>query len=158
MKIHKKFEMKKTIELHSEQDTQALAKEIVPLLKAGDILFLYGELGSGKTYFVKQLGRFLEITDEISSPSFVLLNEYKGGRLPLYHLDFFRLRDEEELLELGIPDIVELGVTAIEWPELAERLLPDCTLALRFHFDGIRRWVEIASDKQHKAFIPLFGN
>ncbi|MBM4399687.1 MAG: tRNA (adenosine(37)-N6)-threonylcarbamoyltransferase complex ATPase subunit type 1 TsaE, partial [Candidatus Cloacimonetes bacterium] len=122
--------MKKCIELKTEQDTADLAAYIAPLLKSGDVLCLYGELGTGKTFFTKQIGKMLFIEDEISSPSFVLLNEYKTGKFPLYHVDLYRLKDESELLDLGLLDMIESGITVIEWPELAENFLPYRTLSL----------------------------
>jgi len=145
--------MEKYIELKSEQDTIDLAAFVAPLLKSGDVLCLYGELGSGKTFFTKQIGKMLFIEDEISSPSFVLLNEYKTGKFPLFHVDLFRLRDEGELLDLGLLDMIESGITIIEWPELAENLLPYKTLSLYFHFDGKKRWVNIIPDKEHEQFF-----
>jgi len=99
--------MGKYIELKSEQDTIDLAAYIAPLLKRGDVLCLYGELGTGKTFFTKQVGKMMFIEDEISSPSFVLLNEYKTGKYPLYHIDLFRLKEEMEFLDLGIMDMIE---------------------------------------------------
>jgi len=145
--------MKKCIELKTEQDTADLAAYIAPLLKSGDVLCLYGELGTGKTFFTKQIGKMLFIEDEISSPSFVLLNEYKTGKFPLYHVDLYRLKDESELLDLGLLDMIESGITVIEWPELAENFLPYRTLSLYFHFDGKKRWVNIIPDKEHKQFF-----
>lgn len=145
--------MEKYIELKSEQDTIDLAAFVAPLLKSGDVLCLYGELGSGKTFFTKQIGKMLFIEDEISSPSFVLLNEYKTGKFPLFHVDLFRLRDEGELLDLGLLDMIESGITIIEWPELAENLLPYKTLSLYFHFDGKKRWVNIIPDAKHVQFF-----
>jgi len=133
-------------ELNKPQDSADLATWLQPLLKCGDVLCLYGELGSGKTFFAKELGKALGIRDEIDSPSFVLLKEYHTGLLPLYHLDLYRLKTEEELMDLGIFDIIESGVTLIEWPELAENLLPYKTLSLRFVYDGQRRHVEISGD------------
>lgn len=145
--------MEKYIELKTEQDTADLAAYIAPMLKMGDVLCLYGELGSGKTFFTKQVGRMLFIEDEISSPSFVLMNEYKTGKFPLFHVDLFRLRDEGELLDLGLLDMIESGITIIEWPELAENLLPYKTLSLYFHFDGKKRWVNIIPDTEHETFF-----
>ena len=145
--------MEKYIELNSEQDTKDLAAYIAPMLKEGDVLCLYGELGSGKTYFTKQVGKMLFIEDEISSPSFVLMNEYKTGKFPLFHVDLFRLRDEGELLDLGLLDMIDSGITVIEWPELAENLLPYKTLSLYFHFDGKKRWVNIIPDRDHEQFF-----
>jgi tRNA threonylcarbamoyl adenosine modification protein YjeE len=145
--------MNKYLELKSEQDTIDLAAYIAPLLKPGDVLCLYGELGTGKTFFTKQIGKMMFIADEISSPSFVLLNEYKSGKFPLYHIDLFRLKEEDELLDLGIMDMIETGITVIEWPELAERILPYRTFSLYFHFDGRKRSVNVIPDSAHEEFF-----
>jgi tRNA threonylcarbamoyl adenosine modification protein YjeE len=145
--------MEKYIELKTEQDTIDLAAYIAPVLKPGDVVCLYGELGSGKTFFTKQVGKMMFIEDEISSPTFVLMNEYKTGKFPLYHVDLYRLQEEGELLDLGLLDMIELGITIIEWPELAETLLPYRTFSLYFHFDGIKRWVNIIPDKEHEQFF-----
>ncbi|MDD4309617.1 MAG: tRNA (adenosine(37)-N6)-threonylcarbamoyltransferase complex ATPase subunit type 1 TsaE [Candidatus Cloacimonetes bacterium] len=133
----------KSIELTCEQDTIDLAAYITPLLKTGDIVFLSGDLGSGKTFFSKQVGKFLGVEDDIDSPTFVLLKEYHTGKYPLFHLDLYRLKSEAELLDLGIFDMVESGITLIEWPKIAETLLPYQTLKLVFHFDGQQRSVDI---------------
>ena len=145
--------MEKYLELKSEQDTIDLAAYIAPLLKPGDVVCLYGELGTGKTFFTKQIGKMLLIEDEISSPSFVLLNEYKTGKYPLYHIDLYRLKDEMELLDLGLMDMIESGVTIIEWPELAENILPYKTFSLHFHYDGKKRWVAVIPDREHEEFF-----
>jgi len=145
--------MNKYLELKSEQDTIDLAAYIAPLLKAGDVLCLYGDLGSGKTFFTKQIGKMLHITDEISSPSFVLLNEYRSGKFPLYHIDLFRLREESELLDLGLMDMIETGITVIEWPELAEGILTYRTFSLYFQFDGRKRSVNIIPDSAYAEFF-----
>jgi tRNA threonylcarbamoyladenosine biosynthesis protein TsaE len=142
--------MNKYVELKTEQDTIDLAAYIAPLLKPGDVLCLYGDLGAGKTYFTKQIGKMLYIEDEISSPSFVLLNEYKTGKYPLYHIDLFRLREEGEFLDLGIMDMIETGITVIEWPELADNILPYKTYSFYFHFDGKKRSVNIIPDNDHE--------
>ena len=115
--------MTKHIELNSEQDTIDLAHYIAPLVGPGSVITLYGDLGSGKTFFVKALGAFLGVPDEIDSPSFVIFKEYHCGRFPLYHLDLYRLKHEDELLDLGLLDMLESGITVIEWPQLAEKLL-----------------------------------
>jgi tRNA threonylcarbamoyladenosine biosynthesis protein TsaE len=145
--------MDKLVELKTKQDTIDLAAYIAPLLKPGDVLCLYGELGSGKTFFTKQLGKLLFIEDEISSPTFVLLNEYKTGKYPLYHVDCYRLKEEGELLDLGLLDMIESGITVIEWPELAETLLPYRTFSLYFHFDGKKRNVNVIPDPEHEQFF-----
>lgn len=145
--------MKKRIDLHSEQDTIDLASYIAPLLSPGSVVTLEGDLGSGKTFFVKALGRFFGVQDEIDSPSFVLFKEYHCGRFPLYHLDLYRLSREEELLDLGILDMIESGITLIEWPRLAENILPYQTLKLKFRFDGDKRYVEIIPDAKMQEFF-----
>jgi len=137
--------------LHSEQDTIKVAEYILPLLHAGDVIFLYGGLGSGKTYFVKQLGRLLGVREEIDSPSFVLYKEYRSGRIPLNHLDLFRLNTVSEVLDLGIFDILADGVICIEWPELAESLIPHPAYRISFDFDGIRRTVMVEEDSDLPA-------
>ena len=102
----------------SEQETAAVAREIATELKAGDVLLLSGNLGAGKTAFVRGLAAGLGIDPEdVSSPTFTLVHEYRGGRLTLYHADLYRLEraatDDLGLEELGVRD----GVLAIEWPD-----------------------------------------
>jgi tRNA threonylcarbamoyladenosine biosynthesis protein TsaE len=140
--------MTKRIDLHSEQNTIDLAHYIAPLLGPGSVIALYGDLGSGKTFFVKALGAFLGIGEEIDSPSFVLFKEYHCGRFPLYHLDLYRLKSEDELLDLGLLDMLESGITVIEWPRLAENILPYMTLKLNFGFKGEKRFVEITPEAE----------
>jgi tRNA threonylcarbamoyladenosine biosynthesis protein TsaE len=97
--------------------TQALADRIAPLLQAGDVLWLSGDLGSGKTTFTQGLGRALGIAVPIVSPTFVLIREY-AGRLPLYHIDLYRLDNPREALNLGLRDYLDGdGVCVIEWAE-----------------------------------------
>jgi len=131
------------IDLHSEQDTIDLAAYIAPVLKPSDVLCLYGDLGSGKTFFTKHIAKMLFVEEEVDSPSFVLFKEYQCAKFPLYHLDLYRLKDEGELLDLGIFDMIESGITLIEWPQLAQKLLPYFSICLHFYFDGTQRWVEI---------------
>ncbi|MEN6444857.1 MAG: tRNA (adenosine(37)-N6)-threonylcarbamoyltransferase complex ATPase subunit type 1 TsaE [Candidatus Cloacimonas sp.] len=142
-----------TINLLTEQDTIDLAYKIAPFLKKGDIITLSGDLGSGKTFFVKQLGKALGIADEIDSPSFVMLKEYLSGAIPLYHLDLYRLKNKDELFDLGIFDILDQGITVIEWPLLAEGILPYQTLKLEFYFDGKLRRVTVIPDENHKQYF-----
>jgi tRNA threonylcarbamoyladenosine biosynthesis protein TsaE len=151
--LQKTEEKMKIIDLHTEQDTKDLAAYIAPLLKPGDVISLAGDLGSGKTFFAKQIGLNLGIDEEIDSPTFVILKEYHCGIYPMYHLDLYRLKNENELMDLGIFDMLESGITLIEWPELAEQLLPYQTLKLVFHFDGKQRFVELYPDEEHKKYF-----
>jgi tRNA threonylcarbamoyladenosine biosynthesis protein TsaE len=103
---------------HSEDETIAVARELAATLSAGDVLLLSGELGAGKTAFVRGLALGLGIDeDDVSSPTFTLVHEYRGGRLTLYHVDLYRLdrvaTDDLGLDEMGVAD----GVLAIEWPD-----------------------------------------
>ena len=128
--------------LKSEDDTIEFAKELAPKLKKGDVLALYGELGTGKTFFTQQLCKSLGVTENVSSPSYVLMNEYMGTYL-IHHLDLYRLDAAEEVLELGLYDLYEDAITIIEWPEIADGMLPKNTIHIYFEFIGSNRKVMI---------------
>jgi tRNA threonylcarbamoyladenosine biosynthesis protein TsaE len=115
----------------SVDDTRALAAEVAPLLKAGDLILLAGQLGTGKTAFVQGLGRGLGVTEPITSPAFVLVRTYPG-RLALTHLDVYRLDNLQELVDLGIAELLdEGGVSAIEWGDVVVPALPPDLLDVR---------------------------
>ena len=99
--------------LKSEDDTIEFAKELAPKLKNGDVLALYGELGAGKTFFTQRLCKFLGVKENVSSPSYVLMNEYLGNYI-IRHLDLYRLDAVEEILELGLHELYEEAITIIE--------------------------------------------
>ena len=103
---------------HSEDETAAVARALAGALSAGDVLLLSGNLGAGKTAFVRGLAAGLGINpDDVSSPTFTLVHEYRGGRLRLYHVDLYRL-DRAATEELGLEEMaVADGVLAIEWPD-----------------------------------------
>ncbi len=129
--------------LRSEDDTIAFAKELAPKLKKGDVLALYGELGTGKTFFTQQLCKFLGVRENVSSPSYVLMNEYVGNYL-IHHLDLYRLDAAEEVLELGLYDLYENAITIIEWPEIADGMLPENTIHIYFEFIDSNRKVRMS--------------
>ncbi|MDZ7337857.1 MAG: tRNA (adenosine(37)-N6)-threonylcarbamoyltransferase complex ATPase subunit type 1 TsaE [candidate division KSB1 bacterium] len=109
----------------SEEETVALGAELGALLGAGDVVALFGELGAGKTKFIQGVCEGLGVKRFVCSPSFVLINEYRG-RLPVYHFDFYRIRDQEELAELGLEEyFYGEGVCLVEWAERALHLLPE---------------------------------
>jgi tRNA threonylcarbamoyladenosine biosynthesis protein TsaE len=109
----------------SESGTRAIAKQLAGELVAGSVLLLSGDLGAGKTAFVRGLADGLGInTDEVTSPTFTLVHEYRGGRLPLIHVDLYRL-DRADLDEIGLDeDLAANGVVAIEWAERLTRRIP----------------------------------
>ena len=107
-----------TFQTHSEDDTRELASRLAANLAPGAVLLLSGDLGAGKTAFVRGLAEGLGFhTREVTSPTFTLVHEYRGGRLPLIHVDLYRL-NSAELDEIGLdPDVAAEGVVAVEWPE-----------------------------------------
>ena len=110
---------------HSEDETATVARELAAAVKAGDVILLSGNLGAGKTAFVRGLAAGLGIDPEdVSSPTFTLVHEYRGGRLTLYHADLYRLdrvaTEDLGLEEMGVAD----GVLAIEWPDRLSHPLP----------------------------------
>lgn len=129
----------RTLTTQSEDETAAVGRELAATLSAGAVLLLYGDLGAGKTALVRGLAEGLGVSrDEVSSPTFTLIQEYRGGRLPLFHVDLYRIEDPREFDELGLDEIAEDGVLAIEWAEkLDARLRPSRCLTVRIeHGEG----------------------
>jgi tRNA threonylcarbamoyladenosine biosynthesis protein TsaE len=113
------------IETLSADETRSLGQKIAKQLKPKDILALFGPLGAGKTTLIQGLAEGLEVKDYVTSPTFVLINEYKG-RLPLYHIDLYRLESIGQIEDLGIAEYFEKdGVTVIEWADRLGDNLPD---------------------------------
>ncbi len=107
-----------SITTRSEIETAAAGRDLAPSLSAGCTVLLFGDLGAGKTAFVRGLAEGLGIPPgEVSSPTFALIQEYRGGRLPLFHADLYRLNDAREVEDLGLGEIAAEGVLAIEWAE-----------------------------------------
>lgn len=118
----------------NEAEMEALGAELAAGLEAGAVLALVGGLGAGKTRFVKGLAKGLGFSGEVTSPTFSLVHEYRGGRLPLFHFDLYRLKDEQELLGIGWDEFFdEPGIVVAEWADLFPDLLP--TGALWLHFE-----------------------
>lgn len=109
---------------------ERLARELGP----GDCLALVGELGAGKTTLIKGIARGLGISEaEVLSPTFVLVREYRGGRLPLYHVDAYRITKPEELREIGLEEYLwsQEGVTVIEWADRVRESIPHCCIEIK---------------------------
>ena len=112
------------ITTYSTKETKKLAKQIASNINKGDVLALYGDLGSGKTTFTKYLVEALGIFSRVQSPTFVIHRVYKNDDLKINHLDLYRLTSLEEVVDMGFEEMLEEDcVTVIEWPEVAEELL-----------------------------------
>jgi len=119
------------IESNSIEQTHAIAQDLVKPLNTSAVLAFFGDLGAGKTCFIQGVARALGIQRPVNSPTFTIINEYREGRLPLYHIDLYRIHSEDEALDLGLDEyIYGTGITAIEWSERIEGLLPDGTIRI----------------------------
>ncbi len=128
------------INLPSEKKTEELANKLISKIKPGDIIFLYGELGVGKTTFVRflinkfQKNNGLEIT-EVTSPTFNLLNEYQINKIKINHFDLFRLKSPNEIKDLNLFDNISNTITLIEWPQIIQEK-PKNLIELTFTYEN----------------------
>ncbi|NIR50539.1 tRNA (adenosine(37)-N6)-threonylcarbamoyltransferase complex ATPase subunit type 1 TsaE [candidate division KSB1 bacterium] len=117
---------------NSAEETENIGEVFAESLKSGDVVALFGELGSGKTTFIKGVCRGLEVSDDVTSPTFTLIHEY-SGRLPVYHLDFYRLEDPREIWELGCEEyFYGEGVSLVEWANRIIVNLPKDRIEVHF--------------------------
>lgn len=115
----------------SEAETSNAGEKLAEILRAGDVVAFYGELGAGKTAFIRGMARGLGLTARVSSPTFTIVNEYLG-KIPLFHFDMYRLKDADELFEIGWEDYLERGgVCAVEWSENVAGAFPPETISVR---------------------------
>jgi tRNA threonylcarbamoyladenosine biosynthesis protein TsaE len=130
----------------SETETAAVGRDLAQSLRAGDAVLLHGELGAGKTAFVRGLAEGLGVpADAVSSPTFTLIQEYRGGRLPLFHVDLYRLDDPREIDDLGLDEIARDGVLAIEWAEKLPRAPAGAVTVRIEHGEADSRTIQIGS-------------
>ena len=121
---------------NSAEETLALGRKIAPLLKKGDVLVMTGDLGAGKTLFTTGILDFFEKKDEVSSPTFTIVNEYDLKEdLKLFHFDVYRLESSEEFLAIGGDEFFEKGICLIEWGEKIEEYLPKDVLRINIKKD-----------------------
>lgn len=114
------------IETNSPEETFRVGKELGEKAYAGQVFTLTGDLGVGKTVFTQGLAKGLGIEEPVNSPTFTIIQEYDGGRLPFYHFDVYRIGDVEEMGEVGFEDyVMGDGVSLIEWANLIEEILPE---------------------------------
>lgn len=111
---------------NSPEETEALGQRLAERLQAGDVIAYTGDLGAGKTAFTRGLARGLGISERVTSPTFTIVNEYLGGRLPLFHFDMYRLGSADELYDIGWEDyLTRGGVCAVEWSEIVADALEE---------------------------------
>ena len=128
--------MKKyTFTSKSELDTKRFAKNFAAKLKQNDVIVLTGELGSGKTKFVEGFLEYFELENEISSPTFTIVNEYKNQNINIYHFDVYRLEDSSEFYEIGGEEYFSSGICLIEWGEIIKDALPKDYIHITFEKD-----------------------
>ena len=123
---------------HSREETEALGARLADALAEGRVVAFTGDLGAGKTAFTRGLARGLGITDRVTSPTFTIVNEYEGGRLPLFHFDMYRLDSADELFHIGWEDyLARGGVCAVEWSEnVTGAIEPDAVRVSILRGDG----------------------
>lgn len=123
--------MKKIIS-NSEEETKLIGRKFAKDLKKGDVIVLTGDLGSGKTKFTEGVLQFFGLENEISSPTFNIVNEYVNKDVNVYHFDVYRLEDEDEFYAIGGEEYFEKGICLIEWGEMIESALPNKYIQISF--------------------------
>lgn len=121
---------------NNEFDTKNFAKKLASKLQPQDVIVLTGELGSGKTKFTEGFLSYFGLENEISSPTFTIVNEYKKENINIYHFDVYRLEDSSEFYEIGGEEYFENGICLIEWGELIEDVLPKNYIHITFEKDN----------------------
>ena len=139
-----------TFETHSAAQTQALGAALAAQLEPDDVLLLLGDMGAGKSEFTRGLARGLGVTGYVTSPTFTIMQLHDSGRLPLYHFDWYRLNDVEELYELSMDEYLHAGgVAVIEWPSRAEEAIPESYLEVSLE--------PVGDDSRRITFTPVGG-
>ncbi len=122
------MEVKRTLKIKNEEETRRFGLDLAHELKAGDVVALMGDLGTGKTALTRYIAEGLGITARVNSPTFTIVKEYREGRLPLFHFDVYRVSDPDELFNIGADEyFYGDGVCVVEWADLIEELLPEDT-------------------------------
>lgn len=129
----------------SIQETISFGKKFAEELNAGDVVCLEGDLGAGKTHFVKGIASFFGVMeDQVSSPTFTLINEYQGD-IPIFHFDCYRLKNEQEALEIGTEEyFYGDGISIVEWPQKIRNLIPSEAF-----------WISITHSGEHQREIDI---
>ncbi len=117
---------------NSEDETKQIAKNFANKLKKGDVVVLTGDLGSGKTKFTEGVLEYFNLQNEISSPTFTIVNEYQNDKINIYHFDVYRLADEDEFYAIGGEEYFDKGICLIEWGEMVKNVLPQNYIQVTF--------------------------
>lgn len=140
--------MKKRIAIKNTRETEAFGKELAAMAKPGTVIALVGDLGTGKTTLTKAIAQGLGVKEEVTSPTFTIVQEYKSGRLPLYHFDVYRINDTEEMYELGYEEyFYGDGLCVVEWADQIEELLPE---------DALRVYLEYGASSEEREYTCIF--
>ena len=136
--------MRQTFKTHSPAETQTLGERLGKTLKSGDVIALIGDLGTGKTCLTQGIARGIGIAPDevVSSPSYILINEY-DGTIPIYHIDLYRLETAAEIAELGLMEYMDSdGICIIEWAERMEHALPEnhIRIDIRWEDENVRHF------------------
>lgn len=134
-----------------ENQTKIFANNLTSILGKGDVLVLSGELGSGKTKFVEGILNYYNLQNEISSPTFTIVNEYRNEQINIFHFDLYRLSDIYEFENIGGEEYFSKGICIFEWGELIEDILPDDYIKISFKKDD-------NDENIRKLEIETFGN
>ena len=142
---------KNTYISNSENDTKSFAKNLASKLQKGDIIVLTGDLGSGKTKFTEGFLSYFGLENEISSPTFTIVNEYHNNNTHICHFDVYRLNDIDEFYAIGGEEYFEKGICIIEWGEIIENALPENYIKISFSRN---------SNEENKRILEIetFGN
>lgn len=140
--------MKNVYYTTSPEETESIAKEFAMLLNAekSEFIAMYGDLGVGKTAFVRGLAAVLAPSARVKSPTYTIVNEYKGIGLPLYHFDVYRISDEDELYAMGFDDYTQNGICVVEWSENIPDSIPN---------DAYRVTIERQAEDENKRKITI---
>ena len=134
---------------NSPEETEALGEKLAKILTPGTILAYRGDLGAGKTAFTRGLARGLDCREQVTSPTYTIVNEYLGGRLPLFHFDMYRLHSSDDLFDIGWDDYLERGgICAVEWSEnVADAMEDPITVTIEKVSENTRRITMEGSEK-----------
>ena len=144
-----------TVITKSPEQTELLGKKLAELLRPGDVIAYYGDLGAGKTAFTRGLAAGLGIREAVTSPTYTIVNEYLSGRMPLFHFDMYRLSSSEELFDIGWEDyLARGGVCAVEWSENVEEALSGA-IRITIHKDPADENVRTITIEGGERFVDL---